>query len=1282
MGLTRSFLCSREWRFGRADGGIIAERIRFRRDGIIIGYTHPNEARWWLELGILVFCREDDVATTRFGIDQLEEPASLSGTFLFDENITHILTEVDRVPMPGYVDFKEEMFASTEELRMRPVRPNLGQPLLLSLDDITDFTITFAGISENTPTPSALLNILQAGNPEMELAISQSRTAHPGIWGPLGELSQPIMLRAKEVINIMKYDPVDNHNPPRSKGEHQYKTGFRWEANVAFTVDEKRIPDILENGTPQMFDIQWRYRGSGGTLYHSFYISDIHAKRELKFFHVTDTHTASRNDLIPEVLTETRNRYDRRDVKLRYINFNDNLRAVIKHANKEKVDFLVISGDLIDYFHEGILDHDGGQYWYQDYQAGEPGEFGGWLGFPAQADSNFKKLIDIITGQDGRGEKLNCPVFCIPGNHDYLTMEPPLWLKIKIYIGIIKLQDKITYKPQKYGLTNDEGGEFEFWKRTRGHSLGERCTRIRNGQGFDSVEYSGTGALKFGTPDFTDKGFTMTQYLLDISYDTDFTAQVGPHQLICLNTGEDAGIPTASNFSDPDTWNFSTAEKHYLDNQSHNRGITPSHLAQINMAVQNTQQSDGLALLFLHAPFVHERTPATKWPLDKSAFEGWSTGQLPDDTGSYYKEEMRLKNAINGLDGSIAEWDSRCPGTMVEWIENGAGGVDVIFCGHRHNINAYRLDNGTQVSTGEYAEALSSAYDKKEWLANYHPLQFLSGTLKGSKTEFRYVTLIDNMIRSLSMSRISRFDKIDARSFCYLFCNLSIDLARFDGYMNPARNDMEPATHLDWAIAANHNGMARNEIMWDLMEKYGLQLDNISYLQEVANDTSLLNDDLQQKLDQIDNAIAEAIPVYRRIIGGLLPTPDYWIDKSSMQAIYWRLRVFYALSAVSLNIFGVNFGSEEKNSLDLEVHYNWCNYPFTKSREKIKDALEERIGKLAEFVKANPLNMLAMWFAAESVYLSTWAAWNDNPIRGSRDPAVHLGWALNQNRETILNDLCEKYEIAARYQYYYLSEEGLKEFYIYHSMRLAKWGGTVGTLNEEPIAIYFEAESARLRAISGSIAAWKELIISDLSERVWNTGFPLCTEIFTTFAGSLYTFDFSIKGWPRQKYISDLEIDASRLPSGIEIELRILKRLAENTTIENLSKTEESNRYIHYKSTTTEQPVRIQNISLEPSHLSLAMLYIRIPDTAPNGEYTISMIQKIDDREMRKKIKIIQIGTANYIGNRNSKELHKPDCIWTQKMSDSNKIAFSDVDTAIKEGYNGCYYCLKDFDTG
>mgnify|MGYP001193042610 CR=1 FL=1 len=1063
MGLTRMYLASRYWRFGRADGSVIAEKIRLRRDGTIEGYVHPNEARWRLEMGILYFCREDGVVSTRFGIDRLEPaPAVLSGRFLFDERITHTLTETGKVPLP----------MRRELPWILPVRPNLGQPLLLDPEGLVHFEITFAGTSANPPHPNDLFRMLKAPSASQPAWITLT----------LGQQGKSIVpLHPAEVIDIVTYSKADDHNPPRSAREHQYRAGFRWEARVRMGLDPNDVIRQGAYGWPRLFDIRWWHRGqTPQTLHHAVYVCDLRGKAGFSFLHVTDTHIAGRNDLIPEVLMETRGRCESRQLQLRYNNFNDNLRAVVRFANREKVDFIVLTGDIVDFYHDGILDYSAGVGFYQDYEAGERGERGGWLGLPPQATSNVRKFVDIITGLDGRGEALRCPVFCVLGNHDYLLMEYPVSLD-GTFIGHPIAQVR---KPDAWGLSDEEANEFEFWKRQKGDSLAERMKRKRPGQHFERQGCEQGRCILYGKPDFVRVNYS--QYLTEISYDTDFVVPLGKHRLICLNTGEDVGIPDYDRLIlheiDPDS--LPVLQRHYLDDQSHNRGILLSHYEMINEAVREAKSGGGLALLFTHAPLVRERTPGD---YDSSRAD-WNRGSgMSGDEICLYDRSRENANSIPGMDGAVAEWDSRIPIPMVTWLQTGAGGLHAVFSGHSHDTREYRMSNGVQVCKGTYSADLSTAPNKEAWLKQHGPIQFISGALKSRTCSFRQVTVEGDALRTAGMREIPGFHREDHRSLPFFFTAKSVELARFGGYENPARNDINPAVHLNWAGAVRHT----LNVLWDLMEKYELQRRNIEYLEAVlqTEGRSSMPSALLEKLQRVEAAIEDAIPRYARIIGKY-PSTDWWYDPRDPGLPYGRRRnQFYALCAAGLNEFGLDFGSPEKNSLDLQVHYRWA---CRRSADRLQDAIEEKAGMLFEFARSGSIRLPAMWFASESIHLAPWCTW-DNPARDSRDPSFHLRWALQQSRDSIMKDLCEKYELAAGYQYQTRQKSGLQEFYIYHSMRMAAWGASVGTLDEKPDPVYFEAQAARLRASVDNETEWVVALIRDIRQRVTQIGYSLET---------------------------------------------------------------------------------------------------------------------------------------------------------------------------------------------
>jgi hypothetical protein len=81
------------WDFVRADA---TSPIRLDPGGHIHGYQHPNEAGWRIENNTLVFFDQSGQATTRFTqLTQVNEHRELSGPFLPDPRIVHVLRELD-----------------------------------------------------------------------------------------------------------------------------------------------------------------------------------------------------------------------------------------------------------------------------------------------------------------------------------------------------------------------------------------------------------------------------------------------------------------------------------------------------------------------------------------------------------------------------------------------------------------------------------------------------------------------------------------------------------------------------------------------------------------------------------------------------------------------------------------------------------------------------------------------------------------------------------------------------------------------------------------------------------------------------------------------------------------------------------------------------------------------------------------------------------------------------------------------------------------------------------
>ena len=51
-----------------------------------------------------------------------------------------------------------------------------------------------------------------------------------------------------------------------------------------------------------------------------------------------------------------------------------------------------------------------------------------------------------------------------------------------------------------------------------------------------------------------------------------------------------------------------------------------------------------------------------------------------------------------------------------------------------------------------------------------------------------------------------------------------------------------------------------------------------------------------------------------------------------------------------------------------------------------------------------------------------------------------------------------------------------------------------------------------------------------------------------------------------------------------------------------------------------------------------------------------------------------------YVGNRKSRQIHRPECKHGQQMARKNRIEFEKLEDALNMNYDGCCYCLKQFD--
>ena len=189
-------------------------------------------------------------------------------------------------------------------------------------------------------------------------------------------------------------------------------------------------------------------------------------------------------------------------------------------------------------------------------------------------------------------------------------------------------------------------------------------------------------------------------------------------------------------------------------------------------------------------------------------------------------------------------------------------------------------------------------------------------------------------------------------------------------------------------------------------------------------------------------------------------------------------------------------------------------------------------------------------------------------------------------------------------------------------------------------------------------------------------------DVDDVFVNSVANLEFAIQGWPKIKLSTDLAIDLSQLPQYMTAKLRILKRLSSTAKTENaMLVTTESSLYQQFELVPGKQAF-LRGMNLKPSDKCQAYLDITIPDKVKDGDYRLSVAQLVDGKEMGRVTRMLAVGDYPFLANRRTLEVHVPDCEWAAKTSARNKVAYDSIDRALKHGYNGCAYCLPEYNTG
>jgi hypothetical protein len=574
--------------------------------------------------------------------------------------------------------------------------------------------------------------------------------------------------------------------------EQQYYNGFRWEIRAGVGIDDDKIEGLKNSiGWPTLLNLRY-----GPTNHHAIYVHEtLGTSNEFTILHITDTHIAQRNDKIPELLSQVRNKRECELLSAKYVNFNDNLRSFIKTANERcraeagKV-IVALTGDIIDHYFDGWWDGKficGQGKWAPDKRKEATDSSWGY--------SNVSKFREIILGRDKKGEALQCPIFTVLGNHDYLMNEPPLSLEIYMKILWAKLtHDKNAHN--SFGLSYDEGREYDYWAYPRNdgkHRSIAKRKRFKENIKKDSWKASLDQDWSYWLA--KPKSWQLSQYLRQISYDMDFNVTLDNHQLLFLNTGEDR-YPRQEEFADFE--DREDEDRDYIEGGPHNRGITGSHMSLIQNALKYAPElRHGLILVFTHAPLMSLEKDETKG-LDVLFEDNHEKAPPPHNEVSLWLSDL-YKKTHNELiqegfpltDTNYFKRGKRYPllnfssadGHVVQFLDiiNRLTGSETntpifVFSGHTHKVHEFRIEKirerreVDETNFHYFLNNYSSRYFyftthglglalRYYWIKKNSPFLFTSGALKNRKPQYREIIVKGQNFASLEMEEVPDIEK-------------------------------------------------------------------------------------------------------------------------------------------------------------------------------------------------------------------------------------------------------------------------------------------------------------------------------------------------------------------------------------------------------------------------------------------------------------------------------------------------------------------------------------------
>jgi 3',5'-cyclic AMP phosphodiesterase CpdA len=268
-------------------------------------------------------------------------------------------------------------------------RPNLGQPIITTLSELAS-GISFIASSEPDMKDSDIKSSLKdslAIRPIDQKGVKFSLTV------------ANVQAAKVDYKHDVSFKYVGNHLISYNVFETKKETVF-WEINVCIPAG-----NILDGKKKRLFDVL--LNGSNIENSHALCVFESIGDN-LSFIHSADLHFAKRNDEILDQIKNKASQSEYEDAEKSFINFNDNFRRLIRYVNShsDEIDFLIVSGDLVDYYQPDEL--------YKTDQSFEEKVC-------SFEESNLRIFYDAVLGRGplNQNNELTVPMFTTTGNHDF-----------------------------------------------------------------------------------------------------------------------------------------------------------------------------------------------------------------------------------------------------------------------------------------------------------------------------------------------------------------------------------------------------------------------------------------------------------------------------------------------------------------------------------------------------------------------------------------------------------------------------------------------------------------------------------------------------------------------------------------------------------------------------------------------------------------------------------------------------------------------------------------------